>query len=78
MTISGGNINASGSLGSAIGSGFSSGGSSRVSRLVTVNGSFSLRASSPYSGIGDGPVSPSLSSIFEFLIFEVFLRFARL
>jgi hypothetical protein len=57
MTIAGGDINASGADGAAIGSGYSHGGSSVVSYLTVLNGSFRLQASPPYSGIGAGPFS---------------------
>jgi hypothetical protein len=60
LTILGGNINTSGSNGAGIGSGS---GSSNVSQLIVVNGSFRLRAVSPYAGIGTTGFSPSTDTV---------------
>jgi hypothetical protein len=56
LTISGGDMDATGSNGAGIGSGLiDSWGSSAVSELVIVNGSFRVRSLSSHAGIGFGP-----------------------
>jgi hypothetical protein len=67
LTISGGNISADGAGGAGIGSGLSDGtASSFVLQLAIVNGSFDLRASSPYPGIGTQPLSSSRDTVTVF------------